>query len=273
MGVRAWVTGALLLASAALAACGPGSSGSGNPSSTAHGRSASPAPASPTPQLVGTVRTVLSPLGLFMHSDPTLVSTNHVGNLQQGATVTVLDYKPDAGGWFKVMGQSTTGWIVADPTLTAQGSFTPFDSPAFSVLVPESWTFAQEPADVLFRPQSGTQTIVVRAAATLAAFGAVGLPGYTNTFTQEEVVCGYTGDLVEYASGSGASAAAPSPAGSAATRLAMYAEIRLKFDATHAMLIGFNYDHTSQLDDFQNFYNSISFPYPQCQAAPTPGPT
>ena len=253
-----------------VSACG---SGTGGPSTGAthtpgHG-TPTPAP-SPTPQLIGTTRTVLSPLGLFMHSDPTLVSTNHIGNLQQGATVTVLDYRPDNGGWFKVMGQSTSGWIVADATLTAMGSFTPYDATTFSVLVPENWTFAQETTDVVFRPQSGAQSIVVRTAATLAALGAAGLPGYTNNFTQEEVVCGYTGNLLEYSSSG--TAATPSSGSSSAGHLAMYADIRLKLDATHAMLIGFNYDNASQLSDFANFYNSISFPFPLCQATATPTP-
>ncbi|TMB91530.1 MAG: SH3 domain-containing protein [Chloroflexi bacterium] len=253
-------------------ACGPGTGGPSTAATRTPGHGTPSPAASPTPQLVGTTRTVLSPLGLFMHSEPTLVSTNHIGNLQQGATVTVLDYRPDSGGWFKVMGQSTSGCIVADPTLTAMGSFTPYDATSFSVLVPENWTFAQESTDVVFRPQSGTLSIVVRSAATLSALGAAGLPGYTNTFTQEEVVCGYTGNLLEYASG-GAPAATPSPAGSSATHLAMYADIRLKFDTTHAMLIGFNYDNASQIGDFENFYNSISFPFPLCQATATPAPT
>ena len=88
-----------------------------------------------------------------------------------------------------------------------------------------------------------------------------------------QVVCGYTGQLNEYARGGAVPQTTPSPNGSSATRLANYADIRLKLDATHAMEIGFNYESKNQFVDFQNFYDSITFPFPQCEApaaAPSP---
>lgn len=231
--------------------------------------------ASATPQLVGTQRTVLAPLGLNIHADASL-SAAVVATAAQGTPLTVLDYRPDNGGWFKVMGESQTGWIVADPTLTAPGQFTPYssDTRMFSVLVPNTWTFAEEIVDVLFRPQQGQQTIVVRTAATRSALGPETPSGYVSTFSQQEIVCGYTGQLIEYTRTAAAAQATPSPNGSTAVRLMNYADIRLTFDSSHAMEIAFNYASKDQLVDFQNFYNSITFPFSLCEAAAaSPSPT
>ena len=166
-------------------------------------------------------------------------------------------------------------YLLADPSLTAEGQFTPYssDSRMFSALVPNTWTFAEELADVVFRPQQGQQTIVVRTAATRSALGQETPSGYVTTFSSTEVVCGYTGQLIEYTRSGAAPQPTPSPNGSASTRLADYADIRLKFDATHVMEIAFNYAGKDQLVDFQNFYNSVTFPFPQCEApAATPPP-
>jgi Bacterial SH3 domain len=230
--------------------------------------------ASATPQLVGTQRTVLAPLGLNIHADPS-VSAAVIATAAQGTPLSVLDYRPDNGGWFKVMGETQTGWIVSDPTLTAPGQFTPYssDTRMFSVLVPNTWTFAEEITDVLFRPQQGQQTIVVRTAATRSALGPETPPGYVSTFSQQQIVCGYTGQLIEYTRTSTAAQATPSPGGSTAMRLMHYADIRLTFDSSHAMEMAFNYASRDQLTDFQNFYDSITFPFSLCEAAPSPSPT
>ena len=262
----------LLVPVCAIAACG---------SATSTGSTSTPPTATPggsaTPQLAGTQRTVLSPLGLNIHSDPALTASV-LATAAQGITLTVLDYRSDNGGWFKVMGSSTTGWIVADPSLTAAGTFTSYSSDArqFNVLIPDTWTFNEELSDVVFRPQQGQQTIVVRNGANPSAFGAQAPAGYVSTFSQQEIVCGYTGQLVEYVRGGGATsqAASPSPGGSSAVRLADYAVIRLVFDSTHALEMSFNYASKDQLDVFTAFYNSITFPFPLCQApAASPSPT
>ena len=265
--------GAVLCTSVlALAACG---ATSGAPSPSAATSSAAPNGPSATPQLAGSTRTVLSQLGLNMHSDASR-SASVVGVLGQGAQVTVLDYKPSDGGWFKVQGQTVTGWIVADPTLTAAGALTSYSSSdrGFSALYPSSWTFAEEPGDTLFRPQqTGQQTIVVRVAVSVAALGQPVPPGYASTYSNQEIVCGYTGQLVEYGLSSGASApASPNVAGSSAKWLSHYAQIRLSFDSMHAMELAINYESQSDLQTFADFYNSISFPYPLCQAPQSPAP-
>ena len=128
----------LLLVSALASACGT----TRQPPTTATARSTPSASA--TPQLAGTQRTVLTPLGLNIHASPALTAAV-VATAAQGTALSVLDYRSDGGGWFKVQGQTQAGWIVADPSLTAEGQFTPYssDSRMFSALVPNTWTFAE----------------------------------------------------------------------------------------------------------------------------------
>jgi hypothetical protein len=246
-----------MLAGAVLAGCGSTTTPSPSASSTP---SASGAP-SPTA------------LGLNVHSDPA-TTASVVGNAQQGTQLAVLDYRPENGGWLKVQGQTRTGWIVSDPSLTAPGMFIPYSAQggAFTVLIPNAWTFNEAPAGVVFRPQQGIQTIVVRSAATLAALGDERPGGYISQSVTQEIVCGYTGNVVLYSqAGSAATTASPNP--SAVTPLANYAVIRLVFNAMHAMEIAMNYQTADQLNTFKHFYNSISFPYQQCMAQASPSPT
>lgn len=261
------LTGAPLALTCAVlvAACG---SSAPTPSATAP-QSVAPS-ASPTPKIIGSQRTVLSQLGLNIHSSPD-ASSSVVATAAQGTVLTVQDYQAGNGGFYKVQGSTTSGWIVADPTLTSSGAYQSYSSSerGFSVLIPQTWTFAEEPADVLFRPQQGQQTIIVRTGANTAALGSEAPSGYTQANSQQEIICGYTGQLDFYTSAGAAAQATPSPSGSpasAAQRLANFAAVRLRFDATHTMEIGFNYQTKDQLAVFQDFYNSISFPFPLCQA-------
>jgi hypothetical protein len=268
---RALMMATCAAASIAVTACSSSTPGATTASSSG-GTSGTPSSggSSPTPQLVGTTRTVIAPLGLNMHSQPVVSSSNIVGTLQQGASLSVLDYQAQSGGWFKVMGQTTTGWIVADPTLTAQGDFTVFPSDAFNAMYPQGWTFRVEAPNVTrFVPtQQGQQSIVVATAASTSAFPNVNTLGYASTYTQQVVPCGYTGDFVEYMR-SGNAAVPPSP-GPLIPTTPLYAEIRLRFDAAHAMLIAFDYQSKDQLSIFENFYNAISYPYPGCRQGATP---
>jgi uncharacterized protein YgiM (DUF1202 family) len=253
-----------------LAACGS----SEKPTSTPT-QSAAPPSASATPKIIGSQRTVLSQLGLNIHQSADESSTV-IGTAAQGVVFTVQDYNPSNGGWYKVHGQSTTGWIVADTSLTASGTYQSYSSTerGLSVLIPDTWTFAEEPADVVFRPQQGQQTIVVRTAANTAALGSEAPPGFSSSSSEEKVVCGYTGQVDYFVSGgtAGQASAAPSSASASASptssspHLSNYAVIRLRFDATHTLELAFNYESKDQLSVFQDFYNSISFPFPQCQA-------
>jgi hypothetical protein len=231
----------------------------------------------PTPQIVGTTRTVLSPLGLRIHSAPLLESSNVVGGFSQGRQFTVLQYQSGGGGWYKVQGQTLGGWIVADPTLTAEGTYNLFaESNGVTALYPQTWGFQNESFGTLFVPQQGSgQSIVLEIANSLASFGAPGLPGYMQSSSTSALVCGYTGTLSYYAKEASYSGATP-PA-LPVSREPLYAEVRFKIDASHAMLIGFNYQNSSQLDVFSALYNSLSFPFPLCEApaaatTPTPKP-
>ena len=260
----------LFVAMGCLAACGTASSTS-SPSSPLPSASSQ---VSATPQVVGSQRTVLTPLGLNIHSDPSATAAV-VATAAQGVALTVLDYRPDNGGWFKVMGQSTTGWIVSDPALTGMGTFTSYssDSRMFSVLVPSAWTFIEETNDVVFRPAQGQQSIVVRNAATLAALGQEAPGGFASSFSEQEIVCGYTGALDEYVRSGGVSATSTASPASSAQHLANYAAIRLTFDAKHAIELAFNYESKDQLAVFREFFDSITFPFQLCQAQPSPSPT
>jgi hypothetical protein len=256
---------------ALLVACG-GASPRTSPTPSEVPTTATSPTASPTPAIVGTSRTVLSPLGLRIHSAPALGSANVIGNFGQGAFFTVLDYQSGGGGWMKVQGRTTTGWIVADPTLTAPGSFNHYaEANGVAALYPQSWGFQQESYGTIFLPQQGMQNILLELAPTLASFGPRGLPGYTQATTGAVQVCGYTGTLTDYVKAASFSGATPTAL--PVPRLPLYAEIRLTLDKTNAMLIGFNYQSADQLDVFEDLYNSLSFPFAQCEAPAAPTPT
>jgi hypothetical protein len=262
--------GALLLA-----ACGGSSSSPSRTPTVTSSAQTSPTP-SATPQIVGTTRTVLSPLGLRVHSVPVLASANVVGGFSQGRTFTVLAYQSGGGGWFHVQGRTLTGWVVADPALTTAGTFNTYaESDGVTALYPQTWGFQQESFGTLFVPQTGaTASVVLETASGLKAFGPAGLAGYAQTSSSPLVVCGYTGTLSYYTRQT--SSTGPTPVPLPVPRLPLYAEVRVTINATHAMLMGFNYENGSQLDVFSALYNSVSFPYPLCQApaaaTPTPAP-
>jgi hypothetical protein len=230
---------------------------------------------SPTPQIIGTTRTVLSPLGLRIHSAPALVSGNVIGGFSQGRSFSVIAYESGGGGWFHVQGATLAGWVVADPTLTAAGTFNTYsEADGFTALYPQTWGFQQESFGTLFVPQQGTSdSAVLETAATVKTFGAAGLPGYLATSVTPIVVCGYTGTLGYYTKETSYTGATPAPL--PVPRQPLYAEVRLALDSTHAVLIGFNYQTSGQLDVFSALYNSVAFPFPLCEApatAATPTP-
>lgn len=219
----------------------------------------------PGPQTSG-VRTVLAPLGLNMRA--AAASTAQVlGTLAQGTELTVIGYSGDNGGWYRVKGTSTSGWITANPLYTSPHHFAAYQSAqrGFNALYLENWTFAEDAAAVVFRPQSGGgQAIVVQTGANLAALGPAGRDGYTVSTVNSVEVFGVTGVLREYdRTGAVASASADSP-----PPLAHLAEIRLTIDSNRAMRLDFGYDAAGDLQQFVDFYDSMAFPPPA-----TPGPS
>jgi Bacterial SH3 domain len=270
------VAAALLAAGAValLAACaGVPSSPSRTPPPSSTPTAVTIVTPSPTPQLVGTTRTVLSHLGLRIHSAPALGSKNVLGGFSQGRTFTVLEYQSGGGGWFRVQGQTLTGWVVADPSLTAEGTFNRFsEANGVTALYPQTWGFQQESSGTLFVPQQGgTDSALLDVRNSLKSFAAPGLPGYTQSSSASVLVCGYTGTLAYYVKAT--SYTGPTPVPLPVARQPLYAEIRLTIDSTHAMLLGFNYESSSQLDVFSALYNSIAFPFPLCEAPAAATPT
>ncbi len=142
-----------------------------------------------------------------------LESSNVVGGFSQGSQFTVLQYQSGGGGWYRVQGQTLGGWVVADPTLTAEGTYNTYaQAGGVTALYPQDWGFQNESFGTLFVPQQGSgQSIVLESANSLASFGAPGLPGYTQSSSSSTTVCGYTGTLSYYTKNAVASSATPPP--------------------------------------------------------------
>ena len=205
--------------------------------------------------------------------------------------LTVLGYTAGDGGWFKVKGATVTGWITAQPSLSAPGEFHTYSSAAFSALYPADWsetTLGQAPAPtttigspdttnspgtstagapvtpsaVAFRPGLGTGDIVVTSADDVARLPH-GRAGYSRTSVTQLVVCGVTAGLVVFQRDAGSPAA--SPGTSVPESLAYLAEVRFAVDPQHAL--GFDADMPdlgSTFDIFKEFLASVTFNSPQC---------
>jgi hypothetical protein len=286
---------ALLLSGCSLLSSSPTPSGvATNPPGTPVTGTVTPTPAAggssaPVSQSGGT-RTVLATLGLNMHSAPSLTA-RVVGTLGWGDTVNVKGYNANGGpwphsstpgAWYQVQGSTVTGWIIADPTLTADGTLNSInfgDKHIDGLLYPADWTYADDPGEILLQPQTGSDrpSIAVRVAAGLAALGAAGINGYTAVSSNSEVVvCGYTGTEVQYTAPSGAAAAPTADAGGGqVTRLAFFVQFRATLQSSPAVAIDIemNYASAGQETVFENVLNSIRYPYPLCEApAANPSP-
>jgi uncharacterized protein YgiM (DUF1202 family) len=216
-------------------------------------------------------RTVLAQLGLNLHDQPA-VTARVVGTAARGVELTVVAFRPDNGGWYQVKGQTTTGWITADPALSASGSFLNFssDDKQFSVLYPQSWTYADSTVETVFMPQSGDASMAVRPASSRDN---AGLPGYQQASDTQVVACGYTGDLITYNGGPASPQATSDAGGGKVRRLAHFAQLWLKFDATHFLDLEANYSADADLQTFTDLANSIVFPHQQCEQVATPAAT
>jgi hypothetical protein len=261
---------------------GTGVSGTLTPSPGASGQSG--------PQTSGN-RTVLVQDGLRIHSSPSL-SASVGGTAAWGVTLTVIGYDASGGawpnqstpgGWYHVEGATVTGWIIADPTYTAAGVLSSIsfqDKEIDGALFPIDWTYADDPGEVVFQPQTGSDvpTLVVRSAASLSALGNPGLTGYNEvTSNAETVVCGYTGTLVQYAAVTGATPAPTmDPGGVSVTRLAGFAQFRATLSSSFALDVEMNYSTADDYTVFEDFLNSLRFPFPDCEAgtgSPSPSPS
>jgi hypothetical protein len=231
---------------------------------TSLGVTAAPSPSTTAGPQTSGPRTVLSPDGLNIRAQASKSATI-LGTAARGATLTVLGHTDQGGGWFQVKGATVTGWITDSSTLSAPGKLVSYTStrPEFGALYPETWTVAETPfASVLFRSQSGADTVVVSGAATAALLGR-GRAGYRQSADEQVVVCGVTGDLVTYTQVSPPSTGTPPAGGVAAAGYLV--QVRLALDAQHALGVDANLDSASQLQTVHDFVNSITFPFPQCQ--------
>ncbi|MGD0833016.1 MAG: SH3 domain-containing protein [Candidatus Dormibacteria bacterium] len=252
-----------------------------NPPGTAIPATATPttAPGTPAPQTSGE-RTVLAQEGLRIHSGPSLSDTV-LGTASWGVALAVTGYNAVGGGFYSVQGATVTGWITADPTLSASGNLNAIalqDKDISGVLYPEGWTFADDPGEVVFTPEGGSDlpTLVIRTGTSQAALGTPGLPGYSQVSEDDQVVaCGYTGSLTEYEAPPAATAEPTVDAGGGAVHLLPhFAQYQVEVTSSFWLDIEMNYATDDQLAVFDNAYNSIRFPFPQCeQPAPTATPS
>lgn len=198
--------------------------------------------------------------------------------------LTVLGYSSAEGGWFKVKGATVTGWISAQPTLSAPGEFKSYSSSEFAAMYPADWSEAslgsatspttstapqdtstsQAPAtvsSVAFRPGVGTGDVVVTSAGSVSQLPQ-GRPGYGRTSVTQVVVCGVTAGLVVFQRSSTASTA---PGTSVPRSLAYLAEARFAVDAQHALgLYADMPDLGKTFDIFKAILASVTFSSPQC---------
>ncbi|HXA27145.1 MAG TPA: SH3 domain-containing protein [Candidatus Angelobacter sp.] len=268
------VIGALLLAG-----CGtPGTSRNGvatNPANLPNGgalASGSPGASASSGVQTSGVRTVLAPLGLNLRSADSSQS-QVLGTVAQGTLLTVIGHSDSNGGWYRVKGDTTSGWITASANFSSPHRFTLYQSAprGFNALYLEGWAFTESDTAVVFRPTAGGgQAIVVTTGATIEQLGPAGRSGYTLASTDTVEVFGVTANLRVFSrTGTVASPGADSP-----PPLSHLAEVRFTIDSTRAMRLDFGYDDSGQISEFSDFFNSISFPPPASPgASPSPSPT
>jgi Bacterial SH3 domain len=203
-------------------------------------------------------RTVLSPIGINVHAQPSKAA-KILGAADQGTVLHVLGYTTAAEGWYKVRGETVTGWVIASPSLTAPGVFSVYSSSVFGTLYPATWSYRASAGTVVFRSPASSVVFEGRPAAKVAQFRA-GSAGYGRTGTTQVVVCGVTSSLDTY------TYAGPTPTttkGRAAPAPYLI-QIRLTLDAKHALGIDASMTSTTQMTAVDDFVNSMTFPFPMC---------
>ena len=221
---------------------------------------------------------MLTPLGLNVRDGPARTA-NRLAMAARNTVLQVLGKDESNGGWYHVRGETVTGWVSSDPTLTSPHRFQLYssDTRGFDALYRDTWTFSEGTDSVVFRPQSGNERITVRGGAGLSALGPPGGAGYTRRQDDSVVVCGVTADLAQYdhatpAGASGPSASSPAPGSGDDQPREHLAELQLPLDASHALDVRFDFDKPNQLPELTDFYNSMSVSASQCRAPAAPAP-
>jgi hypothetical protein len=193
---------------------------------------------------------VLSPIGVNVRSAPSR-SAPVVGTAAQGTQLTVLGHSDQGSGWFEVKGATLTGWMSADPSISAPGSFLTYTSSGFNALYPAAWTSSgSPPAAVVFRAPAGAETVTFSSAPNVA-----GLPkhpaGYGVSQSQQVVACGVTGNMLTFVGSGGAGP--------------YFIELDLALDAQHALGIEASLTDPAHVETVLDFVYSVTFPFPECQ--------
>jgi hypothetical protein len=209
---------------------------------------------------------VLSSIGVNLRAQPAKTAPV-VGTAAQGVVLNVVGYTAASGGWYQVKGTSVTGWMSADPTLSAAGEYRPYSSANFNALVPATWTStAEPPASVVFTAASGGDNVVATTAANVTSLPNVPV-GYGETSSAQAVVCGVTSRMLTFSKVGGSTGTSPAssttvPTGSPQPYLVM---VKLRIDAQHALgFYGNLTDLDASLRSFEALVYSVTFPSPVC---------
>lgn len=182
-------------------------------------------------------------------------------------------------------GATVTGWISAQPTLSAPGEFRSYGSSQFAALYPATWTESaltgstpapttsvtpqatatsvttEAASSVVFRPASGAGDIVVTSAGGISQLPQ-GRTGYGRTSVSQVVACGITAGLVIFQQ---SSTSPGTDSKSAPESLTYLAEVRFAVDKQNALgLYADMPDLGPTFQIFQELIASMAFSAPQC---------
>jgi hypothetical protein len=198
-------------------------------------------------------RTVLSPIGLNVRQAPSK-SAKVVASAAQGVTLTVVGHTLADGGWYEVRGQSAKGWISAEASLSAPGTFLPYQSNqlGFTVLYPSTWKVQPLRTQVNFTAPAGGQWVAFRTGPPASL--PHGSNGHELVSTQTVVPCGVTTTMFGYAPTSSASSGTGP----------LLAQVRIPVNPKSTLAIDSAMAERADVAFVLDFVNSVTFADPQC---------
>ncbi|MGC8628180.1 MAG: SH3 domain-containing protein [Acidimicrobiales bacterium] len=202
-------------------------------------------------------RTVLSPIGVNVRAKPSL-RAKILGTAAQGAVLSVLGRTGAAGGWFRVRGATVTGWMSANPALSATGHFSSYNTGEFGLLYPASWTVRSAKSSVHFSsPLPGGLSVVVSTASSISKLPQLrpGVGSAVETGSRHILTCGVTTYLDSFSVGK-----------------QQIEQVLLPLGTAHALGLQGYLTRPAQLRIFLDVVNSVWFPLPQCIGVPPAKP-
>ena len=169
--------------------------------------------------------------------------------------LSVLGHTAAGGGWYKVRGATSTGWISDSSVFSAPGRFAAYASASFDVLYPAGWSEAGTPGrGVTFQAPSTPDKVVVTVSPSvsslpLTAQGA----GTALTGVSEVLACGVTTRLSTFS--------APGP-------LKVLAEMAIAVGPHRALGLEAHLVSSAGLSTVLEMVHSLSFPAPACVGGP-----